>query len=355
MPRSFSQYFAALSAAFDRAAGGAPLVRFVCLAGRVLRLEFADPLLMAQLFAALEHREVAAPAEPADLTLRVWGSASSGVALPHPDSGFAAGVAARGERWGFNLREPDPDAIRGTYMPAPNEFFSAMDPVTRTAVYWRPDDRAVPTYVQGAPFIAVLEWWLRSRGLVLTHGAAVGTDQGGALIVGKGGRGKSTSAISCLFDQRMFYVADDYFILQPAPQPTAFSLFQSGKLAPSHLRQMFPGLGPMVVNPQPLGEDKSLFFPGRHFSDRMVERLPLKLALLPQVTPGRGTRLVRTGANRLLRGFASSTLYQSSSGGAETLRALTRTLAALPCYLLEIGSDTGAIADCIAEGVAAHV
>lgn len=347
MSFSHGTYFQELCDAYARAAAE-PFTCYIAVAGSVIRLDFANAILYEQMFSALEHHQIDSQPEH-DLCINIWDSESTGVDLPVPEHVRENRYIEAGERWAFNLRSDQ--SIRGYYCPGPNEYFNAIDMDQATAIYWRPEGRSVPYHEQSAPFLSILEWFFARGGKVLTHGAAVGNAQGGALIVGKSGRGKSTSAIACLFDSDMFYLGDDYFLLGDAGGPQAFNIFQTGKLAPEHMRKRFPRLLTKVVNKQRTGEDKCLFYPGWHFKERLAFHLPLKIALLPQVTGCDEARLVPARPAELLVGFASSTLYQSKSGDNKTLQLLARTLGQLPCYTLEIGNDLESIPRCIADGI----
>ena len=63
--------------------------------------------------------------------------------------------------------------------------------------------------------------------------AAVGQAAGGVLLVGAGGSGKSTCALSCLTSD-LLYAGDDYVAVELRPEPRVLSLFCSGKLEPDH-------------------------------------------------------------------------------------------------------------------------
>lgn len=64
---------------------------------------------------------------------------------------------------------------------------------------------------QGHLFVQIVNHWARMSELILLHCAAVAQDGSGTLICGRGGRGKSTLAITSLvngFD----YISDDYLL-----------------------------------------------------------------------------------------------------------------------------------------------
>lgn len=333
--------------------GSSSLTQYVEVAGEIVQVNFAHSGLCEQLYPAMEHLAIE-PSAHAGLNIHVWDSAASGFSLPPPETAQALHYMASGERWGSNLRRGEPDEIRLFYMPPPNEYFSGFDPVSNTAVYWVPDAIRIPYYERGSPMRTIFDWWLESRGMLLTHAAAVGNNNGGALIVGKGGRGKSTSAISSLFSEGLNYLSDDYLVLRSSPRPEAFSIYSTGKLDADHLKERLPQLHPLLDNAPFIPEEKGLFFFYRHFPNKLSSRLALKVALLPTVTDAKVTRVVQTSPGRLLIGLAASTIYQSTGAGGNGLKILRETLDSLPCYLLEAGTDLQNIAPCIKAVINRH-
>lgn len=347
-------YFEKLLESARSAAGHSPKIKQIQLAGKTIELSFSDPCLERKLFPALAHLTKTAPSTAKALTVHIWDSQTSGIPLPTPLTERAKSLIQQGERWGTNLRSLSDEAQKLFYMPAPNEHLSAFDPTTQTAVYWARDAALIPYYERGAPLRSLFGWWLAGEGLLLTHAAAVGNKNGGALIVGKGGIGKSTSAISCLTGDRLGYVADDYLALKPPPESRVFSVYSTGKLDAHHLTSKIPGLLPMVDNANALKEEKGLFFFHLHYPEKLPLQLPLRVALLPRIYEGQEARVIKASPGQLLLGLAASTIYQSPGGGGgePALNILTETMRQLPCYHLEIGNDLGSIAPCIEQVIA---
>ena len=97
----------------------------------------------------------------------------------------------------------------------------------------------LPYWETAAPFRILFHWWSQSFGGQISHAAAVGRDGKGVLLAGRGGSGKSTTAICCV-DAGMEYVGDDYVLLTRTPTPTAHSLYNSAKIHTAFLRQALP-------------------------------------------------------------------------------------------------------------------
>ena len=72
------------------------------------------------------------------------------------------------------------------------------------------------------------------------HAGAIGTDGGAVLVVGRGGRGKSTTTLAGL-GAGLKYVGDDYVAVETKDRPLVHSIYNAGKLEPHHLER-FPVL-----------------------------------------------------------------------------------------------------------------
>ena len=116
--------------------------------------------------------------------------------------------------------------------------------------YFRTSKNTIlPDYVLAAPFHFHLQWWLRERQFLIIHAAAVGNENGAALIVGQSGSGKTTTALSCLA-AGMDYFGDDYCIISLIPYPTVHSLYNSAKIDADTLISRLPNLKGEMKNPK---------------------------------------------------------------------------------------------------------
>ena len=117
---------------------------------------------------------------------------------------------------------------------------SVLDTPAAEAWFWTPAPSAMASWDWAAPLRAILHWWLGSHGVVQVHGGAIGTAEGGVLVVGRGGSGKSTTALSSL-GAGLRYAGDDFVAITTRPDAWVHSLYCSGKLDPGHLER-FPRL-----------------------------------------------------------------------------------------------------------------
>lgn len=340
MPETAEQYPAAsgavpslgawldeLQGGFERAADATAVAE--------LRLRIADAPVLVR-FAGVELSERLGPAfahlrsdedeeEPA-LTICAWDAKESGTQPPP-------------------LPPVDAEDPRGTTFYAADEGrrlasrpvlgqLTAYDPDRRIGWFWCRSGRELPFWEQAAPFRQLLHWWLPERGKLLVHGAAIGRPSGGLLVVGRGGSGKSTCALSTLASP-LLYAGDDYVAVDVGPEPRVFSLFCSGKLEPSHAR-LLPHLPPPTFAGDGSLEEKSVFYVAERFPDRMSSGFPLDAVVAPRIQ-GSSPAYVRAGAAEALAALAPSTLLQLVPAEAEALTAMAGLLRRVPAYRLEVG------------------
>lgn len=332
----------------DALAATTPIERTLDVAGVIIRLVFAGPRLDEAFMPALAHL-VRAPVETPNTILYVWDSDSTGVRMeppPCPRSAFTD----RGDIWGFSSTK-----IRSAFHWS--EFsVNLLDVEAGVGVYWIDTTENLPYWAKSSPLRSLFHWLMEARGLQLVHAAAVGTEHGGVLITGKGGVGKSTTALAALA-AGMAYVGDDYLIVGLDPEPTAYTLYSTAKVEP-HQLEALPALAPLaggqVVKP---GEKAVLdLYPAR--ANQIVRSLPLKWVLSPRFNDGKAmTEFEPISPVELHRAAAFTTMSQLPHAGLKTHRFIQRMIETTPRRRIRLGHDiTGvirAIADLLADPDAA--
>ena len=334
-----------VAASFDAAAaatGGVSLNRYT-IAGMPVLLRFGSPALRAKLTPAFAHLEQRSdgPHDAPSLTVNLWDSASTGTEpppRPPAPADFAAGAL-------FHFHEPP---LRAAYQPG-LESLSILDSSKRTAWHWVADAAEQPYWDQASPIRQILFWWLGSHGCLQVHGAGVGTVDGGVLLVGKGGSGKSTVALSSL-DSELLYAGDDYVAVTLDPRPRIESLYSSGKLEPPHVNALLPHLVPLLSNAASLETEKAVVYVHDHFPERTTPGFPLRAVLVPKVRPDqRESRIVEASRAAAFAALAPSTIFQLHTAGPDALSSMSRIVERVPCFGLELGSDIPGIPQAILD------
>jgi hypothetical protein len=162
-------------------------------------------------------------------------------------------------------------------------------------------------------------------------------------LVGKGGSGKSTVALSSL-DSDLLYAGDDYVAVTLEPSPRIESLYSSGKLEPSHIYGLLPHLMPLLSNADKLDEEKAVVYVHDHFPARTTAGFPLRAVLVPKVRAAqRESRIVETSRAAAFAALAPSTIFQLHTAGPDALATMSRVIERVPCFGLELGSDVRGI------------
>ncbi len=307
------------------------------LADTIVAIRFAGPALRDAFLPALSHLVIPAQA-PAAATFHVWDSKSSGVAMPPPPCPRES-FTHRGDIWGMSS-----ERIRSAFHW--HEFsVNLFDHQHSRGVFWVQDAASLPYWSKASPLRTLFHWWLAANGAHLLHAAAVGLADGGILLAGRGGTGKSTTALTSL-SSGLLYVADDYLAVRLDPEPMAYSLYATAKVAPAQVSR-FPVLAPHVVSAEVPHGEKAVVQLHPAFSSQVVRKMPLRAIAAPAF----GSRAESvfepdTGASTR-RAAAFTTLSQLPHAGRELHAFVDRLMLQLPSFTLRLGHDIPRVADAI--------
>jgi len=307
--------------------------QYFTIGGYTLCLKYCGSALIDHVSPPLEHGRRSVCDNP-DLTICLWDSASSNTEMVAPP------WATKEFEHQGEIKEFNNDRIATLFQPG-EDTLNLLDFSRNLGVFWRRDAINVPYYLTGAPLRSILHWWMSNNGRQFIHGAAVGKDSGGVLLIGKGGSGKSTAAISCL-NSDLSYVGDDYCLMSLDPDPHAYCLYNSAKLNFDHFRR-FPHLTPYLHNKHPSEEDKGLVVLQRHMPEKLISGFKIKAVLLPQVLGNTQSRIYKTSAASALAALAPSTMFQLTRNRELSFRRITQLVKSVPAFVLESGTDIESI------------
>jgi hypothetical protein len=285
-----------------------------------------------------------ATASAAGLTISAWNGATPSAPPMLADllrrlrANWCAECGPRGE-----VLELHSVGISAIYNAGPN-VLTVIDFERNRGWLLKLDDDAFPYWEVGSPFRFLLHEWFAARGLQYVHAAAVGTEQGGVLLVGKGGSGKSTTALLCA-SAGMHYAGDDYCLIDPS-RAWAHSLYSTGKLKGSEDYARLPELKGLSSNPDSFergGDGKGVYFLDAIWPDRVVAGMPLRAIVVPQITGQTATRIEPCSPFEALVAMLPSTVAQLPAATNEDCDRMVALAEKLPAYLLHLGTDTRGI------------
>jgi hypothetical protein len=324
------RYFADAAEAAARAEAATGRVdRDFLIAGLRARLSFCGDALVRPLTRALAHLMVPASEVIPDLHLILWDGASTGVDIPRP-AWSTDDYIRRGEIRDFH------DGRYFTAFSIPGTIVMLYDAETRRGFYWTRDADRLPSYEIGAPCRAHLGWWLSANGRQPAHAAAVGDSRGCVLLAGRGGSGKSNTALASLA-AGLSYLSDDYCVIGTEQPPVVYSLYRTGKILEPDLERV-AALKPYITNPRRAVDEKVLFAFDDHLAAQLPPALPLKAVLIPRVIGSGATSTRPATPTEALLAMAPSTTSLLPYAGGEVLRNLSRVVKAVPAFHLDLGA-----------------
>lgn len=333
---------------FDVASARAGTEERTLLVGDVaVRLRVAGGPLLAALWPALAH--LAAQVDSIDVDLRAWDSASAGIAAPTPFRGSELGEV-HGLVDGVRYVQHRPPGHAGTCC------LSAYDSAAAAGVWWTASPDGVPWWERAAPLRTLFHLALSGPRRLLVHAAAIGRGAFGALLVGAGGSGKSTTALAALLSG-LDYVGDDYVLLDVAVEPpVAHALYGLAKLVPG-TEALLPGFDRTAIVGSPLAsgfapdaakDAKAVVDVERLAPSGLRRRVPVTAVVACRRGGGRRSRLRPATATEALLALAPSTVFQLPGNGI-ALGALADLVRGVPCYVLELGPDPAEAVDLLAR------
>lgn len=334
IPRDPENFFNTARDAFQRAApnvGGA-VERFFAIGGFTVRFRFAGDALVSFVTRAFAHLAIPAAPNP-HLTIHFWDMPSTRVAMPPPPWGVDDYLGGGEIRALTNARYY-------TSFQIDSGILALIDLEQNVGYCWYKSPQQIPDYELAAPLRLPLYPWLMRNGILPVHAGAVGLREGGVLLVGKGGSGKSNTALACLASD-LGYASDDFCLIDPK-NLRVHSLYSTAKMHSRDL-QRFPSFQRLVGNPDRMHLDKALFFLHEHFPEKILTRFPLRAILIPRLGNGQHARLVPASPAAALAALTPGTTLLLPSAAKATFRALADLVRHVPSFYLDLSPDISQI------------
>jgi hypothetical protein len=318
-----------LDDAFLEAERRTSLRRQIRLGGRLgVQLRFADEALAAALLPALAWLE---PDEtlPWRFEIRAF---AGGVTPPCP---WTPGGRRRGE---LNGDAESPVVVSIVTRPP---ILTVVDRARRLAWYWASEPRSLPIWERAAPFYRMLPQIARDEAMTLAHAAALADGRRSLALIGKGGSGKSTSALAGLASG-LELLGDDYVLLaERANVFGAAPLYASAKADDESL-EMLARAGVRLSERGREAGGKSVLVPPSTARPRGDGWRPLAAIVLPRIAERDGPPIPISPA-RALRALAPSSLFQLPFAGKRELDRFARAVRHVPAFELPVGPDLSTV------------
>lgn len=301
------------------------------LSGVVVALRMVGDALAHALLPALAHLAMDKFTGAADIVFDVFDGVATGPIPPPPFS--AADYRRYGQR---AAAQTETCAL----MHAPNVgMLFAYDHATRRGICWIEDAARLSIYERAAPLQTLFHWALRDFGWQVIHAAAVGAEQGGVLLIGNSGAGKSTTALSSLATDGLHLLSDDKCLARIDPAPQAFAAFSSGKIKIDMLERL-PHLHERIQGwDDNYKAGKGLLFLYPDFAERLVTTFPIRALVLPRVSHRAEAALRPITAGAAFRVFGPSTVIWLPGAATESYRLTAELTRRLPCYELDLALE----------------
>lgn len=336
----FADALEASRRALEKAGPSAP--RCFRISGLTVRLEFAGGAMREFVLPAFRHLPEETPSVEPALSVTIWDGASTDLPMPFP-----------AEVWNDCTAWGEMKSLRGTHMHASRLMdagvYSAVNLRTQQAVYWTNSAAIVPDYARAAPLRSILHHWLRSRGRIFLHGAAVANRGECVLLIGKGGSGKSTTALLCAYAGWQ-YLGDDYCLASLTDGPRMHSLYASAKLTADQMDR-FPRWRKAEGALQDTQSGKTILFLDAGSGVSLIPQGNLRAIVMPVITGSPRTGIVPESPLAMWKALAPSTVLQLPGANQEDLTLMKSLVESVPGFRLNLGTDFDDIPGIIGKGV----
>ena len=331
--------FHRMRTAFQRAWIGHPDRRwqsFCTFAGRTARIRVVGQSLSEQIAKAFHH--ILAQGNPSSAAFKIdlWDQRDTSISCPEKSQPVQERLLKSTSyvEFGLIIGSLD-DRYIGCQRPQVVTWF---DRSGQHLVACVSSHDALSLYDRGKPLHFPLLLWHSDQGAEVIHAAFVSRKGEGVLFAGRGGVGKSTSALACL-EADFDYLGDDYIGLEAYGDGSfqGHSIYSATWLMADHFRR-FPRLMRHAIYPERPQQEKTLALLSQALPRQLCRAAPIRALVLPRITAG-SARLRRASKPEALFALAPSSILFRPNSGAATLNKLGRLAEQVPCYWLDLGKD----------------
>ncbi len=342
LPALANPHMASLHEAHEAAARVCAPLRFDFeVAGHPMRCTFAGDDLAQAITLGFQHLRQDAGG-PAGLAVELWDIGASGVQRPLPDMRrlidwhrtYADGLVAKGE------------GLLGYQSP---RLYVMIDLAEGRMIGCVTDAADLSAYEIGKPLQPLLFAWLQSRTVQPIHAALIAQEGKGLLLGGKGGSGKSTTALACA-RAGMQFLGDDYVGIERLHGGfVGHSLYASAWLEKGHSRR-FSAMGKHRMPGKDSGERKQSFAIATAAPGATRAKCTISAVAIPRIVDSENSSFAPIERHETaLRLAPSAVLQMAHLDRAEIFGIAQDLVATLPCFELRIGSRLDLIPDAVSK------
>jgi len=310
------------------------------LGGKYLELRFETAFLKEKLLLSVA-RLVCGQPEKSDAVINVWQERLDGN-YPEFCRPFLGKMLWRGGSLFFKEEVSLPFLYDGT-----NRYFTAFDVEEKRGYYCLNSGGELPFLHICHPFRQIFHWWsLLTTDYLLVHAAAVGMGGKGVGLVGAGGQGKSTTAISAMA-RGLEFAGDDY-VLFSQTEKKASLVYSTGYLNPDMIARM-PEFAERILGRDPARKDKTLLDLSDYGSS-FVPELELFALLHPVLGSIKAEIRPSLQPLKVTTALAVSTTIQNEGWmSPPVLHRVFACIKGLPVYDIALTGDFSGNADCLRD------
>ena len=226
--------------------------------------------------------------------------------------------------------------LRAAY-PFRAQEWLALDTTASVGVQLARATADLPDWFAGAPLRQHLHWLLQARGGRIAHGAVIGHDGRGILLLGHGGAGKSGTALAGIA-AGLQTVGDDYVALSGLSPAIARPLFRIVKQDRAGLSRL-AGLAEQLSHLPENWKGKVEFDPTVLFPGCFADALRIDAIVLPRIAHAPQPRFEPAGAGEAMRALMRSNLYQFPGEPEDGLAYFGMLLRSVPVHRIALSDN----------------
>lgn len=232
------------------------------------------------------------------------------------------------DSFGYQVQRIQTDAYMCLYNPGlehSSPTLSFFDATTNRAIFWISDSDQIPWYEMATPFRTIFHWFFQRHGVEVVHSASIGKNEKGILLVGKGGSGKTSTALTVLQKEGLGYAGDDYVLLKMSPVPIVMSLYSTAKIENTSLK----------------GDEKEVRFVSDTHPEKIVKQFSISAVVLPVVAHAQMTTWSKVHSAHALMALAPSTIFQLQPEDTrnDSFSTLAELVSMVPSFQLQLGTQ----------------